>query len=158
MQNAKKDGVIAMKFELFSQNNASDDAAQLMLLNDEAEELGLGLTPEEAQMLAQAGRDSMNEQDRVVFGESALTKLAKKFMHSSYISREIYAQTLAELIDIFCAAKEESYDILSDEEVIDVMYDFFENSCGGSTELLGGRDMEILCRKIRMMASGIVED
>ncbi len=76
-------------------------------------------------------------------------------MQSSYIAPSEYAETIAELIDIFYEVKEESYDLLTDEDIIDVMYNFFENESGGSLEVLRNRDMEELCRAVRNKANRI---
>ena len=109
-------------------------------------------------MLIQTGKDSIREQDRIEFGKSATLKIVDKFMRSSYISQEVYAETIAGLIEVFYEVKEESLDILTDDEVIDIMFDFYENESGGSIEILQNRDMDYLCRKIRNTANGITDD
>ena len=68
-----------------------------------------------------------------------------------------YADVLAELINIFYDIKDESLDMLSDDEVINFMYDFFENESGGDIEVMRNRDMEYLCRQIRNTANGIYD-
>ena len=62
-------------------------------------------------------------------------KIIEKFIKSTYISQADYADTLAALIDIFYEAKEESLDVLTDDEVIVIMYNFYENESGGSLEV-----------------------
>ena len=108
-------------------------------------------------MLIQSGKDAINNQDRIEFGESATTKLIDKFMKSSYISQKDYADTIAALLDIFYEAKEESEDYLTDDEVIDIMFNFFENVSQGSIELLQNRVMDYLCRNIRHKAKNIFD-
>lgn len=152
-----------MKFELSPQlklheiTNAQrkDD---LLALNETSAEYGLVLSEQEAEMLVQAGRDAIALQDRIEFGKSATTKMIEKFMHSSYLSQNGYADTIAALLEVFYEVKEESLDILTDDEVIQVMYDLFEGESGGDVEILRSRDLEELCRRIRNAANGIAEE
>lgn len=146
-----------MDFRYFPQSMQDDSRAvsELLALNVKSEDFGLSLTKEEALMIAAAENEAMDSRRRIRFGKSAAPLLLERFMHSSFISRDIWAETAAELLEIFCDVKEESCDLLSDEEIADIMYDFFENTSCGSTELLGSRDMELLCRAVRMRAYGI---
>ncbi len=145
-----------MKFELTSDFNSADLLntnlkSDILRTNDESIEYGLMLSEKDAQMLAQAGKDAIELQDRVEFGKSATIKIINRFMKSSYIGQNEYADIIAELIDIFYQAKEESLDILTDDEIINAMYDFFENESGGDIEILRSRDMDVMCRMIRDM-------
>ncbi len=130
----------------------------LLQTNETSIEYGLALTEQEALMLIEAGKNSIDSHDRLEFGESATIKIVNKFMQSSYISQSEYADTIAELIDVFYQVKEECYDILTDDEVIGIMYDFFENESGGSIDILQTRDMDYLCKKIRYISRNITGD
>lgn len=152
-----------MGFELssqFSPNNLinSNLKAEILMTNEKSSEYGFSLSEQDAAMLVQTGKESITEQDRIEFGKSITTKLIEKFMRSTYISQSDYSDTIAALIDVFYEAKEESLDSLTDEEVIDIMYDFFEHESGGSIEVLQNRDMDYLCRKIRYTANNIIDD
>ncbi len=152
-----------MNFELtpeMSLNKASilKQKADILNLNEKSMEYALSLSEKDAEMLIQVGKDTISIQSRIEFGKSATIKIIEKFMKSSYISQADYADTIAGLIDIFYEAKEESLDVLTDDEVIDIMYNFFENESGGSLDVLQGRDMDYLCKKIRNTATGIIDD
>ena len=152
-----------MSFELtpnFSSGSLinSNLKAEILNTNGKSSEYGLILTEKDSEMLVKAGKEAIVIQDRIEFGKSITVKMIEKFMKSTYISQADYADTIAGLIDIFYEVKEESLDILTDEEVIDIMYDFFERESGGSLEILQGRDMDYLCRKIRNTANGIADE
>ena len=152
-----------MSFELtpnFSSGSLinSNLKAEILNTNGKSSEYGLILTEKDSEMLVKAGKEAIVIQDRIEFGKSITVKMIEKFMKSTYISQADYADTIAGLIDIFYEVKEESLDILTDEEVIDIMYDFFERESGGSLEILQGRDMDYLCRKIRNIANGIADE
>ncbi|NLZ47094.1 MAG: hypothetical protein GX896_10435 [Clostridiales bacterium] len=121
-----------------------------MKTNERSEELGLRLSEQDAKMLADESKASINENERIeINSDSSTVKIIEKFMQSTYIGQTDYAQTMAGLIDVFYVAKEESNEFLTDDELIDIMYNFFERESGGSIELLQTRDLEILCREIR---------
>lgn len=144
---------------LFQPDNACLEHIKLKILdtNSKSAEYGLTLSRQDAEMILKADLNALSEQDRINFGESIVPIIIEKFMHSSYIAPSEYAETIAGLIDIFYEVKEESYDLLTDEEIIDVMYSFFEKESGGSLEVLQNRDMDLLCRKIRNIANGITD-
>lgn len=133
-------------------------SSEIIKTNDVSVNYGLTLKESEVALLIQASQDSIIDNDRIEFGESATIKILNKFMQSSYISQSCYAETIASLIDIFYEVKEESLDILTDDEVIDIMFYFFENESGGNIEVLQNRDMDTLCRKVRYSAQGINDD
>ncbi len=68
-------------------------------------------------------------------------------MESTYISQSDFVETISELIAVFYEVKEESLDILSDDDVISAMFDCFENISNGDIELLRTRDLERLIRR-----------
>lgn len=131
---------------------------EILHTNAQSAEYGLMLSEQDAKMLVTAGKDALHEQDRIEFAKSATVLLIETFMQSTYLSQTDYADTLAALLEVFYQAKDESMDLLTDGEVLDIMFDFFEHESGGSVELLQGRDMEFLCRQIRNAALGLAED
>ena len=120
-----------MSFELIPQAPSGLSAnrhlkSEILSTNKKSVEYGLALSEKDAMMLVRQGKDAIALQERIEFGKSITVKLIEKFMQSSYISQNDYAETIAILLEIFYEAKEESLDVLTDEEVIDIMYDFFE--------------------------------
>lgn len=122
---------------------------KLLKVNERSAEYGLLLTQREAERVAEAEREAAGETGRVIFGESAAVKLAEKFMRSSYISQYDYADTLEQLVSAFYESKEETGGIFSDDELIDIMFGFFEGRSGGDIDTLMERDMESVFRRIR---------
>ena len=151
-----------MEFELSKMFSAGEIvnaglAEKIMQTNEKAGEYGLVLTPKQAGMLVQAGKDAISTEYRIEFGSSATVKIIDKFCESVYVSQSDYADTIAALIDVFYEAKNESEDSLTDDEVIDIMFYFFENVSNGSIDLLQNRDMDYLCRNIRHKAKNIFD-
>lgn len=128
---------------------------EILKTNEKSAEYGLTLSEADTIMLINCGNEIIKMQERIEFGKSITTLIIEKFMSSGYISQYDYANTIAELLNVFYEAKEESNDILTDEEVIDAMVYYFENISNGSIELLKTRDMDYLCKHIRYKANNI---
>ena len=71
------------------------------------------------------------------------------FCDSPFLTRDNYAQTLAELQDAFYYFKNESEDRISDDELVELMRDVFNGRAQGSMEHLIGTSLEELCRWAR---------
>lgn len=78
-----------------------------------------------------------------------IKNIIKIFCTSPYIHQHNYVEVLNELIDIFYFCKNEIEELMSDQELISQMKEYFDKSCGGSLELLKNRELMILIRDIR---------
>lgn len=121
----------------------------LIAANEMSAEYGLTLSEQDAHELVEVRSRSLRDTERVELGSGAILKLIEKFCVSSYLNTQNYAETLSELLEIFYYYKTESRDRISDTDLIDAMYTYFEGPCHGSTELLAGRDLETLLRYIK---------
>ncbi len=136
---------------LFSVEALSEQvsANEILQLNEETEQYGLTLTPVQARELIQARAEQLTACGRVEVGSATLGKLIEAFCDSSFINQREYAAILHELIEIFYYAKNETLNLISDNELIEFMKDCFENRCMGSLELLKGRELEKLAEHLR---------
>lgn len=121
---------------------------QLMELNETTIQKGLVLSEPEIRELLDTRNKSLMDNSRIELGIGVLPKIIDKFSDSSFIYQSNYAETINELVEIFYYIKTESYDKISDNDLIDIMWDFFENKCYGSIELMTGRELEILLKYI----------
>ena len=122
---------------------------QIMKTNEESKENGLTLTKEDATALVAARGDTLREERRVEFGDSISPKLIRAFADSSFINQEDYAETIARLQEIFFLYKNESMDMVSDDELLGIMKNAFENESGGDLEYLEGTALEAFARNVR---------
>lgn len=121
---------------------------QVLDLNDSTIEKGLRLSETDAKELVDTRNQSLVNNNRIEVGIGVLPKLIEKFSNSTFIYQSNYAETLNELLEIFYYIKTEAFDKVSDNELIDLIWDYFENRCFGSIELMTGRELEILLRYI----------
>ena len=122
---------------------------QIMKTNEESKENGLTLTKEDATALVAARGDTLREERRVEFGDSISPKLIRAFADSSFINQEDYAETIARLQEIFFLYKNESMDMVTDDELLAIMKNAYENESAGDLEYLEGTALEAFARSVR---------
>jgi hypothetical protein len=110
---------------------------------------GLVLTPKQAVALTRTRAHALLENGRVEFGSGVVDKIIRRFCDSPNIDMYEYEDTLHELIEIFYYYKNETLDLISDDDLIKYMKTAFDGPCMGSLELLSGRDLYNLARNLR---------
>jgi len=122
---------------------------EILKCNDFTLGFGLSLSPQDAIELVETRTSSLKRNGRIEFGGGIIEKIIKEFCDSPYISMHNYAETLHELIEIFYFYKNETLDLISDDELIKFMKNSFYGKCQGSLELLAGRELDKLARNLR---------
>ncbi len=142
-----------MSFEMtLIGNRALQEKARVKSLlecNYFSESYGLALSEQEAYELIAARNLSLKTTARFEFGGAVLQKLIAAFCSSSYVDTKTYAQTLSDLVEVFYTYKGEFSDLLSDDELIDLMAQAFEKYSGGSVEKLSGDLLFDMARNVR---------
>jgi hypothetical protein len=123
--------------------------AALRASNERSARFGLLLSDAEIDMLTERRFEALAQTGRVEFGEGILPALARTFCDSPFLSRENYADTLAQLQDDFYYYKGEAEELLSDDELIEAMKTVFDGRAQGSLAYLEGTSLEALCRQAR---------
>lgn len=123
-------------------------ASQILLCNEISKDYGLVLTQQQALALVATRGAALKKAGRIEFGSSIIDQLIATFCHSPYISQQNYEETLHELIELFYDFKSDTWDVVSDDELIGFMKNAFDNQCHGSLELLGGKALIDLAKHI----------
>lgn len=115
---------------------------------------GLQLYEPDIQFLIENRKESLQKYGRIEFGGGVLQKIIIEFSDSPYLYQDNYADTLAELQEIFYYFKNETLDELPDNELIHIMKKYFDDICQGSTEYLKETILENYCRDLRYGEKG----
>ncbi len=124
-------------------------AEELRASNELTARYGLTLSEEQIQRFVQHRFEALRDTDRIEFGEGVLKKLIYAFCDSPYLTQENYEETLLELQDIFYYFKNESFDRISDDELIEFIKTVFDGRAQGSLDYLSGTSLEELGRYAR---------
>lgn len=121
---------------------------ELLETNKEIKKNGLMLNLEDVKQLINVRDKVLNSYGRVELSFQVTKKLIKVFSSSAFVNDENYVWILNDLQETFYYLKNETEDKISDDKLIELMKDLFENSCEGSIELLNS-NLEEFSRNFR---------
>ena len=127
---------------------------RVMDTNQVTEQFGLALTQEDAGLILDERRNSLLEQKRIEFGEGIITKIIYEFCDSDFIDRSNYVSTIIRLQEIFYLYKNEMQDEMTDDELLHLMKEQFEQICFGDLEYLENTCLANFSRAVRTGYSG----
>ena len=116
--------------------------------NRHTAQYGLTLDPGQAMALAETRENALRRSGRIEFGAGITEKLIMAFCDSPYISQDDYEATLHELTLICYDMKNETWDAVSDDELLGSMREAFDVYCHGSADMLAGSVMPQLAKHI----------
>lgn len=117
------------------------EIANIKKCNEYTSQYGLVLSDNQISNLLEIRKETLKVTGRIEFREGIIDKLIKEFCDSPYINKENYAETLYELIEIFYEYKNETMDLITDDELIEFMKKSFNELCQGDLEYLSGTVM-----------------
>ena len=123
--------------------------SKVIKTNESAEQFGLSLTEQDAKLILEERKNSLIEQKRVEFGEGIATKIIYEFCDSDYIHQSDYVDTIIRLQEIFYLYKNEMQDEITDDELLHLMKEQFENICFGDLDYLEGTCLAGFAEAIR---------
>lgn len=109
--------------------------------NEYTSKYGIALSDNQINNLLERRKETLNKTGRIEFREGIIDKLIREFCDSPYINQENYAKTLYELIEIFYEYKNETMDLITDDELIEFMKKAFDGIAEGDLEYLSGTVM-----------------
>jgi hypothetical protein len=137
-------------FSLFPMSFHSDnDVKELAKFNVITRNYGLSLSNTDILELLNGRKKALSDTGRIEFEGGVLGKLIQAFYGSPYLAQDTYTEILYDLQEAFYYFKNESQDMISDDEIIEHMRTYFDNYAQGSTEYLIGTSLEELCRYAR---------
>ena len=117
--------------------------------NELTTEYGLMLHEEGVKEIIKTRNVALEKSGRIEFNGQIISKIIMTFCDSPYISQYNYSDTINELVEIFYNYKNETLDYISDDELIEIMKEYFDNYCQGSLELLEGKVLYKIADNIR---------
>lgn len=123
--------------------------ARVMETNQATEKFGLVLTEEDAGLILKERKDALLEQRRVEFGGGIVPKIIYEFCDSDFIDQNNYVETIVRLQKIFYLFKNEMMDEMTDDELLHLMKEQFEEICFGDLEYLEGTCLANFAQAVR---------
>jgi hypothetical protein len=135
---------------IISGSSNANTLSELKSCNEVTKKHGLILNDSQIAELADGRQKALKDTDRVEFNGGILKKLILAFCDSPYLTQDNYLETMYDLQEAFYFFKNESYDTISDDEIIEHMRTYYDGYAQGSTEYIIGTSLEELCRFARV--------
>lgn len=124
------------------------EIANIQKCNEHTKQYGLALSNNQIKNLLERRKETLQATGRIEFREGIIEKIIKVFCDSPFITQENYATTLYELVEIFYEYKNETMDLISDDELIQFMKNSFDGICKGDIDYLEGTIMYQMREKL----------
>lgn len=121
----------------------------ILKCNESTREYGLKLSEKDIKEIINTRNLALEKSGRIEFNGQIVDKIIMAFCNSPYISQYNYSDTINELVEIFYNYKNETLDYIGDDELIEIMKEYFDNYCQGSLELLEGKVLYKIADNIR---------
>ncbi|EHQ90935.1 DUF6323 family protein [Desulfosporosinus youngiae] len=141
-----------MSFEIMTLSSGliqKQAVAELEKCNEFTAQFGLTLSNYDAVELVETRTLALKNNGRIEFGGGVIEKIIREFYNSPYLSMHNYAESLHDLTDMFYFYKNETLELMSDDDLIKFMKRKFDGICKGSLELLSGRELAKMARNVR---------
>lgn len=117
--------------------------------NNATAQYGLMLSEQDAELILEERGHALREQRRVEFGEGIAPKIIYQFCDSDFIDQNNYVDTIIRLQEIFYLYKNEMDDELTDDELLRLMKEQFEEICFGDLDYLEGTCLNLFSQAVR---------
>lgn len=115
------------------------EVLELLSLNSRLERHGLQLTEETAEEIIKSRSQILKNQGRVELDTKITQAIIKMLSDSSYITQDNFVSSVNDVYETFHFIKNETSDLVTDEDILDAVMTSFDRVCHGSTELLMGK-------------------
>jgi len=137
-------------FSVLKINEDKKFIKNLVELSAKANQYGLVITENIAREIAVYRQAALVENERVEFKSDAIARLTSAFLETRYINQEDFAAAMGEIINLFYLIKTETENTISDDDLISVMLDTFQNNpCYGSIENMQSKGLEKILREYK---------
>lgn len=117
------------------------EIANIKKCNEYISKYGLVLSDNQISNILERRKEVLKDTGRVELREGIIDEIIKEFCDSPYLNQENFASTIYELIEIFYEYKNETMDLITDDELIKFMKKSFDGVCQGDLDYFSGTIM-----------------
>ena len=129
--------------------SGTNQMATVMETNQYTEQFGLTLSEQDAQLILDNRKATLRTQQRIEFGEGIVPKIIREFCDSPYIDQNTFAETIIRLQEIFYQYKNEMNDEITDDELLHLMREQYDELCFGDLEYLESTCLAAFAQAVR---------
>ena len=145
-------------FSLMKINGDRQFIQNLVDLNAKANNYGLVITETIAREIAVYRSEALIENERFETNSNAISRLTSAFLETRYLNQDDFASTIGEIINLFYLIKNETGNLISDDDLICELLKVFTETCFGSLEIMQSKGLEKILRRYKLGDTDIWDD
>ena len=122
-------------FEL-SNLNVNSEKNKLIKCNTFLNEYGLSLSSEDISSIIERRSLALKNNKRIELDGGIIDKVIREFFDSPYISNDNFVETINEIIELFYYYKNETNDLISDDDLLKLMRKHYDDFAKGDLDYL----------------------
>ena len=103
---------------------------EILKINEDSALYGLTLSSKDIEDVVKYRGESLKTYGRIELNIDVTKKIMEKLYTSQYTNKEDYVEKINDIQDIFYYLKNETLDEISDNEIMDIISEFYEKSNG----------------------------
>lgn len=110
---------------------------KLMKLNEESINYGLTLTEEDVRQITRNTKETLKKTGRIETCTDSLEKIIAFLYSSPYTQKDYYVEVISDMEEIFYFFKNQVLDLLSDDEIIEILEKAYNEKSGEILQVQG---------------------
>ena len=103
---------------------------EILNLNERSQEYGLILTPDDVENIVKSRNHTLNSYGRIDLNMDVTKEIMEILYKSQFTDKDDYVEMINDLVEIFYFLKNETFDEISDKEIIEIIGEFYEETRG----------------------------
>ena len=103
---------------------------EILNLNEKSQEYGLILTPDDVENIVKSRNHTLNSYGRIDLNMDVTKEIMEILYKSQFTDKDDYVEMINDLVEIFYFLKNETFDEISDKEIIEIIGEFYEETRG----------------------------
>lgn len=103
---------------------------EILNLNEKSQEYGLILTPDDVDNIVKSRNHTLNSYGRIDLNMDVTKEIMEILYKSQFTDKDDYVEMINDLVEIFYFLKNETFDEISDKEIIEIIGEFYEETRG----------------------------
>jgi len=141
-----QDGLERLGFLTASNSHISD----LRIVNDDIKGIGAYLTEQGIREVLASRQSALARQARLQWSLEMTEKILERASSSPYAEQDTLPQVISDWFEVILYIQNQTTDFLSDEDIILAVAEYYDNFCGGDSDLLRGKGADRIIKNYKM--------
>ena len=141
-----QDGLERLGFLTGSDSHISD----LRIVNDDIKGIGAYLTEKGIHEVLVSRQSALARQARLQWSLEMTEKILERASSSPYAEQDTLPQVISDWFEVILYIQNQTSDFLADDDVIFAVAEYYDNFCGGDSDLLRGKGADRIIKNFKM--------